>query len=67
MKINEVKEKAKALGINRGQMKKAELIRSIQEAEGNTPCFGTSNGTCQYTDCCFIEDCLKTQLVAYSV
>jgi len=67
MKINEVKEKAKALGINWGKMKKTELIRAIQEAEGNTPCFGTSNGNCPYTDCCFMEDCLKTQLVAYSV
>ena len=67
MKANEVKEKAKSLGIDCGKMKKTELIRAIQEAEGNTPCFGTSNGNCQYTDCCFIEDCLKTQLVAYSV
>jgi len=67
MKIDEIKKKAKALGINWGKMKKTELIRAIQEAEGNTPCFGTSNGTCPYTDCCFIEDCLKIQRVAYSV
>ena len=66
MKTNEVKQKAKSLGINVGKMKKPELIHSIQEREGNTPCFGTSNGNCQQTDCCFIEDCLKTQLVAYS-
>ncbi len=68
MKIKEVevKEKAKSLGINVGKMKKTELIRTIQEREGHTPCFGTSNGNCPYTDCCFIEDRLKTQLVAYS-
>jgi len=59
MKVNEVKQKAKALGINCGKMKKTELIRSIQKTEGNTPCFGTSNGECQHIDCCFIRDCLK--------
>ncbi len=59
MKVNEVKQKAKALGISYGKMKKTELIHSIQEAEGNKPCFGKSNGECQYIDCCFMKDCLK--------
>jgi predicted metal-binding protein len=67
MKNSEIKEKARALGINWDKMKKTELIRAIQEKEGNTPCFGTSNGNCPYTDCCFMEDCLKIQRVAYSV
>lgn len=61
MKINAVKEKAKELGINCGKMKKAELIHSIQRAEGNTPCFGKSNGGCPHTNCCFMEDCLKIE------
>ena len=59
MKMPEIKRKAKRLGVTSGKMKKAELIHSIQEAEGYTPCFGTSNGECQYTDCCFMPDCLK--------
>jgi len=59
MKIEDVRKKAKKLGINCGKMKKTELILSIQKAEGNTPCFGKSNGECQYTNCCFMEDCLK--------
>ena len=58
MKMIEVKEKAKTLGINAGKMKKIELIHSIQQTEGNTPCFGKSNGQCPYTNCCFMEDCL---------
>lgn len=62
MKITEIKQKAKALGINCGKMKKAELIHAIQRAEGNNPCFGSSNGHCQYTDCCFIQDCLKVKV-----
>lgn len=66
MKIEKVRKKAKVLGINWGKMKKAELIRTIQKAEGNTPCFGNSNnGNCPYTNCCFREDCLKVP--SYSV
>jgi len=58
----EIKMKAQALGINPGKMKKHEIIHAIQTAEGNTPCFGKSNGKCPYTDCCFMKDCLKTRL-----
>ena len=54
-----IRQKAISLGIQPGQMDKAELIHSIQRAEGNTSCFGTSNGQCPYTDCCFMKDCLK--------
>ena len=62
MKVSEVRQKAKALGISCGKMKKTELVHSIQKAEGNTPCFGKSNGKCQYIDCCFMEDCIKIRL-----
>ena len=59
MKMPEIREKAKALGITPGKMKKAELIHAIQQAENCTPCFGHSGGQCQYLDCCFFADCLK--------
>ncbi len=59
MTMAEIGQKAISLGIQPGQMNKAELIHSIQKAEGNTSCFGTSNGQCPYTDCCFMADCLK--------
>jgi len=59
MTMGEIKDKAKNLGVNSGTMKKTELIRAIQSAEGNTPCYGTTNGTCQWTECCFRVDCLK--------
>jgi hypothetical protein len=55
----EIGRKAIALGIQPGQMNKTELIHSIQQAEGNTACFRTSNGRCLFTDCCFMADCLK--------
>jgi hypothetical protein len=62
MTMPEIREKAKALGITPRKMKKTELVHAIQTAEGNTPCFGTSNGQCPNTACCFMQDCLKTVL-----
>jgi len=59
MKIMEVKTKAQSLGVNPGNMKKTELIHAIQKAENYSPCFGKSGGKCPYTNCCFIDDCLK--------
>jgi hypothetical protein len=41
MKFAEVRDMAKGMGIKAGKASKAELIRSIQEAESNIPCFGT--------------------------
>ncbi|HUT29442.1 MAG TPA: Rho termination factor N-terminal domain-containing protein [Sedimentisphaerales bacterium] len=62
VQISEIREKAESRGIVPGNMKKAELIHAIQAAEGCTQCFGRSNGQCAYTDCCFMQDCLKTRL-----
>ncbi len=59
MRLGEVRKKAKSLGIEPGKMDKTKLIRAIQSAEGNTPCFGTSDGSCPHTDCCFMKDCMK--------
>jgi hypothetical protein len=61
-KMPEIRDKAKGLGITPGKMKKAELIHSIQIAEGCTPCFGRSNGQCEQSNCCFMQDCLRTML-----
>jgi len=57
--MSQIRQKAVSLGLQPSDMNKTELIRSIQTAEGYTPCFGTSNGQCPYTDCCFMADCLK--------
>jgi hypothetical protein len=59
MTMGEIKDKAKNLGITPGAMKKTELIRAIQSAERNNACYGTTNGTCQWTECCWRADCLK--------
>ncbi len=59
MAMPEIRAKARQLGIRPARMKKADLIRTIQTTEGNTPCFGSSGGHCAYADCCFIGDCLR--------
>jgi len=60
MKMQEVREKAKALGMEKTfGLSKAELIRKIQKAEGNFDCFGTAGDYCDQVQCCFREDCLK--------
>ena len=39
------------------QMNKKELIRYIQEQEGNIPCFKTDQPFCDQDDCCWRSDC----------
>lgn len=58
MKMQEIRAKAKALGINSFGKKKAQLIREIQRAEGNFDCFGTAQGYCDQLQCCFRSLCL---------
>ena len=60
--MTEMKERAKSLGIDPENMEETELIRSIQIAEGCTPCFGTSSGQCDQFGCFFMQSCLNTSL-----
>jgi len=58
MKMTEVQNKAKKLGIMIKNFKKADLIRKIQTEEGNRPCYQISGGSCDQMDCCWRKDCL---------
>jgi len=58
MKVTDIKDIAKSMDIKPGKMRKAELIHAIQEAEGNFPCFGTADGSCDQMQCIWREDCL---------
>jgi hypothetical protein len=59
MELKELKEKARKLGVRpKLGMKKEVLIRSIQTAEGNFPCFGTAKNYCDRLGCCWRKDCL---------
>jgi hypothetical protein len=62
MGLPEIKMKAQSLGLTPGKMKKPELIHTIQVTEGNTPCFGRSDGQCGNSGCCFMRDCLSVRL-----
>ena len=59
MKIDAVKKIAEQHQLKTGKAKKDELIRAIQQAEGNSACFGTnSKNTCGQLSCLWREDCL---------
>lgn len=61
MNMQEVRERAAAAGLaGVGKLRKAELIQRIQQAEGNNPCYGAEwRLSCDQTECCWRQDCLK--------
>ena len=59
MKLDEIKVIAKQHDIKAGKMKKADLIRAIQQAENNEVCFETGQAeACGQTGCLWREDCV---------
>ncbi len=59
MTLKKIKEMAKEKGVKFGNMKKENIIRAIQKAEGNFGCFGTAGGrVCDQINCLWREDCL---------
>lgn len=61
MKMQEIRTKAKELGINSFGKTKTELIRAIQKAEGNFECFGTAAGYCDQFQCSFRSLCIDEE------
>jgi hypothetical protein len=58
MKLEEIKEIAKQHNIKVGRLKKAELVRAIQEAEANEVCFESGQAeACGQETCLWREDC----------
>ncbi len=57
MTLQEIRIKARGLGIkNISTFKKDALIRQVQQAEGNSPCFrGIENGG--ELDCAWRDEC----------
>jgi len=60
MRITEVRERGRKMGVRgMAKLRKAELIRAIQQGEGNQECFGAPwRFDCQQTGCCWRQDCL---------
>ncbi len=53
MKLEDVKKIAKERGLKVGKGSKTDLIRNIQQGEGNNDCFNTN-----YSDACGQHQCL---------
>ena len=61
MNMADIRRKAKELGVKVQGLKKADLIRAIQTAEGNAACFSTGRATCDQLACCWRENCLPKE------
>jgi len=60
MKLQEIKDIAKKMGVVAGKMKKPDLIKAIQRAEGNNECFATDSvSSCGQMNCLWRADCMK--------
>ena len=59
MKMKNIKEIAKKMNVSSEGMDKAELIKAIQKAEGNIPCFAAGGHECDQINCLWREDCMS--------
>jgi hypothetical protein len=66
MDMNKIRTIAKKMNIAPGSKDKKELIRFIQEQEGNIPCFKTDQHSCDQFDCCWRDDCKPGEIIAMS-
>jgi hypothetical protein len=58
MKVQDIKAIAQNMGIPLRKLNKTELVRAIQEKEGNNSCFDTgATSTCGQDGCLWKEDC----------
>lgn len=59
MKLEAIKEIARQHNIKVGKLKKAELVKAIQQAEGNDVCFDSGRASeCGQPACLWREDCI---------
>lgn len=60
LNIVSLKKQARDMGLKLPkEAKKADVIRAIQKAEGNTACFATGKSSCPETRCCWRDDCMS--------
>jgi hypothetical protein len=58
MNMQDVRERAKDIGLKTGRMSKVELIKTIQLAEGNFNCFASAaESECDQLNCLWRDDC----------
>ena len=60
MKFSDIQKYARILGVNSFGMKKIDLIKAIQKAENNIPCYGTTRVEhCGEMSCLWRSDCVN--------
>jgi hypothetical protein len=60
MHMQDIRAIARDLGVKTGRSTKADLVRTIQRAEGNFDCFASADqGVCDQADCLWRQDCLR--------
>lgn len=65
MEIQEIRRIAGRYGINPAGMGKADLVRSIQRAEGVNDCFGSAaSEECEEEGCLWRDDCFFESVAA---
>jgi hypothetical protein len=58
MRMNDIQGIARGRGVSPGRMTKVELVRTLQQAEGNTTCFQTGQAAiCGQDGCLWRADC----------
>ena len=57
MPMKKIRAMAKKVNVIPESTTRDELIRTIQEKEGNIPCFRTGQPSCQQYDCWWRTDC----------
>jgi hypothetical protein len=60
MNMQEIRQISKRMNVSSKNLKKPDLIRSIQKAEGNFDCFGSNPHECGQINCLWRNDCLTT-------
>ncbi len=58
MNTRQLRENARSIEHQIGWKAKRELIRSIQEMQGEEPCFQSGKESCDRNDCGWRRDCL---------
>lgn len=59
MVMQEIRDIARENGIKPGRMSKIDLVRTIQQMEGNYACFSTTvSSECGQAGCLWRDDCL---------
>ena len=60
MKVQEIKTIVKERGLKPGRLTKTDLVRLLQQEEGNFTCFATAvDGQCDQLTCMWREDCFS--------